>query len=439
MRIGIVLAVLGAAAVSAYLGIETRRNRLVWDHFDVVKPDILYRSGQLNPDQLPRRSGVTGSGPWSTSRGPARRSRPERAWRGAGRRLPQPADDRRRLRPGDAVPRGPQGLRRPRPPARPGPLRPGDLPDRRRGGPLPLRARRLDDRRRLGRDGAPVLQGWLAAGLHLRHGPEPARGSRCPTRPITLDRNVPVGQDGRRDDLGRGEASGWPSSQRAPSEGADRCPWNRQRRCARPSGSGPTCRTARATGPRWPARPAVLALAVVFVLIGGGEPGPRAARRAARAGLGRGARALRSGLRLLGPFALAALGGLRAGLGFFEEVGPTRSGPLAVGDRRGADRPDPRPRARLTLGAAGPACWSALAWCGSRGADGPLGGGGARPDRRARARSPRSTGSWPRGRAGSSGLWASLAFLAAGWPPLAVLALATVVLGRSGATLVAGR
>lgn len=52
MRIGIVLAVLGALAVSAYLSIETRRNRLVWDHFDVVKPDILYRSGQLNQSQL---------------------------------------------------------------------------------------------------------------------------------------------------------------------------------------------------------------------------------------------------------------------------------------------------------------------------------------------------------------------------------------------------
>jgi protein tyrosine/serine phosphatase len=52
MRIGIVLAVLVAAAASAYLGIETRRNRLVWDHFDVVKPGILYRSGQLNSDQL---------------------------------------------------------------------------------------------------------------------------------------------------------------------------------------------------------------------------------------------------------------------------------------------------------------------------------------------------------------------------------------------------
>jgi hypothetical protein len=32
------------------------------------------------------------------------------------------------------------------------------------------------------------------------------------------------------------------------------------------------------------------------------------------------------------------------------------------------------------------------------------------------------------------GAWASLAFLAAGWPPLAVLALATIVLGRSGST-----
>jgi protein tyrosine phosphatase (PTP) superfamily phosphohydrolase (DUF442 family) len=31
---------------------ETRRNRLVWDHFDTVKPGILYRSGQLNDDQL---------------------------------------------------------------------------------------------------------------------------------------------------------------------------------------------------------------------------------------------------------------------------------------------------------------------------------------------------------------------------------------------------
>ena len=41
-----------AIAVSAWLTTEDRRNRLVWDHFDVVKPGLLYRSGQLNPGQL---------------------------------------------------------------------------------------------------------------------------------------------------------------------------------------------------------------------------------------------------------------------------------------------------------------------------------------------------------------------------------------------------
>ncbi len=52
MRIAIILAVVATAAVSTYLGVETRRNRLVWDHFDEVKRGILYRSGQLNPAQL---------------------------------------------------------------------------------------------------------------------------------------------------------------------------------------------------------------------------------------------------------------------------------------------------------------------------------------------------------------------------------------------------
>jgi protein tyrosine/serine phosphatase len=53
MRIGIVLAVVAStAAAAAWLADEGRRNRLVWDHFDVVKPGILYRSGQLNGDQL---------------------------------------------------------------------------------------------------------------------------------------------------------------------------------------------------------------------------------------------------------------------------------------------------------------------------------------------------------------------------------------------------
>jgi protein tyrosine/serine phosphatase len=58
MRISLVviliLTALTAAGVGAgaWLTIETRQNRLVWDHFDVVKRGFLYRSGQLNADQL---------------------------------------------------------------------------------------------------------------------------------------------------------------------------------------------------------------------------------------------------------------------------------------------------------------------------------------------------------------------------------------------------
>jgi protein tyrosine phosphatase (PTP) superfamily phosphohydrolase (DUF442 family) len=52
MRIAILVAALAAAAVATWLTVETRRNRLVWDHFDVVKPGILYRSGQLDGGQL---------------------------------------------------------------------------------------------------------------------------------------------------------------------------------------------------------------------------------------------------------------------------------------------------------------------------------------------------------------------------------------------------
>jgi len=59
MRTAIVLTALtaasaAAAGVAAWLTVETRQNRLVWDHFDVVKRGYLYRSGQLNPDQLDR-------------------------------------------------------------------------------------------------------------------------------------------------------------------------------------------------------------------------------------------------------------------------------------------------------------------------------------------------------------------------------------------------
>jgi protein tyrosine/serine phosphatase len=52
MRIGIVLAVLVATAAAIWLGVETRANRLVWDHFDVVQPGVFYRSGQLTAEQL---------------------------------------------------------------------------------------------------------------------------------------------------------------------------------------------------------------------------------------------------------------------------------------------------------------------------------------------------------------------------------------------------
>lgn len=50
-----------ALGAAAWVTVETRANRLVLDHFDVVKPGILYRSGQLNPDQteaLVRRLGL---------------------------------------------------------------------------------------------------------------------------------------------------------------------------------------------------------------------------------------------------------------------------------------------------------------------------------------------------------------------------------------------
>ena len=52
LRIATVLVVVGVAGLSVWLTDETRRNRLVWDHWDVAVPGRLYRSGQLNPDQL---------------------------------------------------------------------------------------------------------------------------------------------------------------------------------------------------------------------------------------------------------------------------------------------------------------------------------------------------------------------------------------------------
>jgi protein tyrosine phosphatase (PTP) superfamily phosphohydrolase (DUF442 family) len=53
MRRAILVAIVsGAAALAIWLTVEIRRDRVVWDHWDVVKPGVLYRSGQLRPDQL---------------------------------------------------------------------------------------------------------------------------------------------------------------------------------------------------------------------------------------------------------------------------------------------------------------------------------------------------------------------------------------------------
>jgi protein tyrosine phosphatase (PTP) superfamily phosphohydrolase (DUF442 family) len=41
-----------AAALAAWLVVLDRQGRLVWDHWDEVKRDILYRSGQLTSAQL---------------------------------------------------------------------------------------------------------------------------------------------------------------------------------------------------------------------------------------------------------------------------------------------------------------------------------------------------------------------------------------------------
>jgi protein tyrosine/serine phosphatase len=52
MRIVMAMAVVVGLTATVWLTREVQANRLVWDHFDVVKPGILYRSGQLNGSQL---------------------------------------------------------------------------------------------------------------------------------------------------------------------------------------------------------------------------------------------------------------------------------------------------------------------------------------------------------------------------------------------------
>lgn len=53
MRVVFALVVIGSAmATTAWMTSESRRNRVVWDHWDVVEHRILYRSGQLRTEQL---------------------------------------------------------------------------------------------------------------------------------------------------------------------------------------------------------------------------------------------------------------------------------------------------------------------------------------------------------------------------------------------------
>jgi protein tyrosine phosphatase (PTP) superfamily phosphohydrolase (DUF442 family) len=46
------LIILVCVAVASWMIVLDRQNRLHWDHWDVVKPGILYRSGQLSSTQL---------------------------------------------------------------------------------------------------------------------------------------------------------------------------------------------------------------------------------------------------------------------------------------------------------------------------------------------------------------------------------------------------
>ena len=46
------LLILASAGLAGWMIVLDRQNRLVWDHWDVVKPGILYRSGQFTVDQL---------------------------------------------------------------------------------------------------------------------------------------------------------------------------------------------------------------------------------------------------------------------------------------------------------------------------------------------------------------------------------------------------
>jgi hypothetical protein len=180
-------------------------------------------------------------------------------------------------------------------------------------------------------------------------------------------------------------------------------------------------------------RPAILALAALFVVVGGSslELGPTESRLALAITdpLGPYGRAFGYWDPSTWPLAVA-LGRFWA---FFEEAGPTQGAvrwPSAMAAaligiliaRRA--RQTIGPRAGILV---------AMSWFGSV----------AAIDRSCGASLDMITGLGVvaaldrllgRGSGWSVGFWASFAFLAGGWPPLAVLGLSTVVLGRSGTT-----
>ena len=156
---------------------------------------------------------------------------------------------------------------------------------------------------------------------------------------------------------------------------------------------------------------AFVALASGFVLVGGGSLDLGRDRVEARAGGGRGDRAVRPGLRRLGAVALARAGRAEPGSGPGPRGGRRRPPPVRWPSAIAGvlDRPDPDPAGFERARAAGRRAGRGLL-VRQRGPDRSLGGGRARPDRRAWRPSRRSTGSSagaPTSSRGSGRAWPS--------------------------------
>ena len=102
------LLVLASGGLAGWLIVLDRQNRLLWDHWDVVKPGILYRSGQLTADQLTEAVRLKGIRTVVSFQLPGKEMNSRAsAGAGTGNRLREPADARRRLWRGGPVPQGP--------------------------------------------------------------------------------------------------------------------------------------------------------------------------------------------------------------------------------------------------------------------------------------------------------------------------------------------